>query len=93
MALPIQGIQSVVYEIGPDLIEFASKSRDTRQIRRTVAHDLDAVLPLEPQDGQGGFEGGLHVYLLLRRLIHVGVTFDRVDHLRNTSGALLHRSH
>src|SRR5260221_11886401 len=49
-ALSMHGVDGVVDDVRPDLVEFAAKGIHAKQLGRIVAHDGDTVLQLVIQD-------------------------------------------
>ena len=70
------GVSGVVYQVGPDLIEFAAIGGDLGKIWRKIANHGDAFAEFVLKDGKRGFQAANYVHFLHRRLVHVGIFFD-----------------
>ncbi len=81
-------VGGIVDEVCPDLIKLAAVGHHFRQVRSIFARNDDAALQFVMHDSERGFQAALDVHFLERRLVHVGIFFDRFDQFRNARRAL-----
>ena len=89
LALAGHGVDRVVDQVGPDLIQLGAVPGDPWQLGVIVARDGD-IAELVPQDHQGAFEPFPNVDLLHGAAIHERVVLDRLDQRRDPLGAASH---
>src|SRR5919202_4588158 len=77
-----EGIESIVQEVHPDLVELSTVGVQNRKLRVIPALDLD-VTHLVVQQGKGHLDPLMKVDLLNWRPIHIGEGFDRVNVMRD----------
>ena len=65
LSMPVHGVNRIVNQVRPYLIELASLSQDTRQLGIVVPDDLDASAELVPEDHQGLLDPFMNIDLLL----------------------------
>ena len=89
LALPTHGVDGIVDEVGPHLIEFAAKR--IHQQRNRVGNRAAPLLlfQLVIQDRKRGFQALHDIDILNRRLVHVGVFLDGADQIRNPRSTAL----
>src|SRR5215212_129494 len=87
-SLTLHGLDGVVDDVGPDLIQFGPVGLDTRNVVGVVARDADACFDLGAQEHQGCLQALSYVDLWDRRLIQVRVRFDGLDDLGDRFSAL-----
>jgi len=83
------GIGGVVDKICPHLIQLAAVGHHLRQVGGKFADNHNAALQLVMHDDERRFQAVLDVHFLKRRLVHVGILFDRFDEIRNARGAVI----
>ena len=88
-AAALHGVDSVIYEIGPDLIQFAANGHDLGKVGSIIADDGDAPLELVIHDGEGGLEAVLEIDFLEGALIHKGIFLNGFDEIRYARRAVL----
>src|SRR5579859_1968540 len=74
----LKGIDGIINQIRPDLIELAAIDHNTWQTPVIVTLHSNATFELERHDVQRVFQASMDVDILARRLIHVGIGFDRL---------------
>src|SRR5580698_9466122 len=79
LALAAHGIDGIVNEIRPDLVQLTSPRQYPGKVGVKLALHFHAAFQAEFHHGQGAFQTAVNVDFLLRRLVHVGVFFDRSD--------------
>ena len=84
--LSVHGVDRVVQDVRPDLVELAPERLDLRQVRLVVADDGDPGLELRAQDHQRVVQPGADVHALHRGLVHERVLLDRLDDLGDAPG-------
>src|SRR6202789_1330372 len=88
-ALAVHRVNRVIDNVGPDLVEFASKRIYEEGNALVVTLHHDSLFQLVVQDRKRGLQALYHVYVLDRRLVHVGVFLDCADQIRYPRGAAL----
>jgi hypothetical protein len=81
-ALALHGVNGVVDDVRPHLIEFAAARFDAGQVGRVIAHDAHTVFEFVPQNDQRVFQAVVHVHFLNRRLIEIRIISYGVDDFR-----------
>jgi hypothetical protein len=82
------GVDGVVDQVGPDLVELAGEGEDVRQRAVVVAHHLDAVVQLVAEHGERGVEAVVHVEGLQRGPVHLRVLLGRGQQVGDAGGCL-----
>src|SRR5208337_4522002 len=83
------GVDGVVDEVGPYLVQLAGVCLDPRDVCAVVTHDRDTVAELVPEHQQGALNAVGHVNVLHRRAVHLRVGLDGGDQLGNAPARIL----
>jgi hypothetical protein len=83
----VHGVDRVVDEVRPHLVELAGVGLDARQALVVLPDDADPALELVVEDDQCVVQALAHVHVLHRRLVHVGVGLEGLDQLDDAVGA------
>src|SRR5215211_396582 len=89
-SVAINGVDRVVDEVGPHLIELGSVGLYWRHIVGVIALDAYIRIELWTQEHQGVLQALDHIDALDRRLIQIRIRLDGLDDLRHGFGALSH---
>src|SRR5580658_6749074 len=87
LAGSVHGVDRVVDNVRPDLVELAAKRIHEERNEIVLALHRYSSLQLVIQDRKRSLQAPYHIDVLDRRLIHVGVFLDGADQLRYTRGA------
>src|SRR3990172_2708433 len=77
LALAVHGIDGVVDDIGPDLIQLTGVGFDFGKVSRVFTFDPDTAFDLVRQDHQGILQALTQVDVLDRSLVQIGIVLDR----------------
>ena len=77
LALSLHGVDGVVDQVGPDLVQVAAARADLRQGAVEIELHRDAVFQPVTEHQQRAFEALVDVHFLIGPLVHVGVLFNR----------------
>src|SRR5579883_924327 len=83
LAFTLHGIDRVVDDVGPDLIQLASEGVNQQRNRIIFPLYRNSVLQLMIHDRERIFQALDYVDILDRRLVHVGVFLDGADEIGN----------
>ena len=89
LAFAVHGVNRVVDDVGPNLIQFTPERIHEKRNALVVALHDDSVFELVVQDGQRGFQALYDVDVLQRSLVHVGVFLDGTDQIRDSRRTVL----
>ena len=89
LALSAHGVDGIVDDVGPDLVELAAKRIHEKRNALVVALHRHSLFQLVIQDRKRGFQALYYIDVLDRRLVHVGVFLDRTDQIRYPRSATL----
>jgi hypothetical protein len=82
----LHGIDGVVNDVGPDLIQLAAISLDTGQIFGILPAHGNPGFQFGVQNNQGVFQVLFYIYGLYGGLVHVSISFERFDNRGNAIG-------
>src|SRR5580692_1939221 len=88
-AFAIHGIDGIVNEVGPDLIEFATIATDARQVGSVFADNGDAGFQAVPKNFQRVFEIFVEIDFLHSGLVHVGIALDGGDKIGDAASGVI----
>src|SRR2546426_11577156 len=81
LTIPFHGLDSVGYQVRPNLIELTAKGANSREVLVVFAdHSYSAFEPVA-ENRQRTLEPLVQIDLLHRSLVHVRVLFDRSDQI------------
>src|ERR1039458_7218345 len=87
-ALALHGVDGVVDQVGPDLVQLAAARADLRQAAVEIELHIDTLFEAVPQHQQRAFDPLVDVHFLLRTLIHISVLFNRADQIGDAAGGV-----
>src|SRR5215211_2023136 len=87
-SVALYGVDRVIYEVGPHLIELGSVGLYRRHIVGVISLDAYIRIELWTQEHQGILQALDHIDALDRRLIQIRIRLDGLDDLRHGFGAL-----
>src|SRR5690349_3532852 len=83
---PAHGINCIVDDVGPDLVELTSKRIHQQRNALIIALHYDSLFQFVIQNRECSFQAFCNVNVLDRRLVHMGVFLDGADQIRNARG-------
>ena len=88
-AFAIHGVDGIVNEVGPDLIEFATIATDARQVGSVFADNGDAGFQAVAKNFQRVFEIFVEIDFLHGGLVHVRVALDGGDKIGDAASGVI----
>src|ERR1700693_692975 len=88
-AFAIHGIDGIVNEVGPDLIEFATITADARQVGSVFADNGDAGFEAVAKNFQRVFEIFVEIDFLHGGLVHIGIALDGGDQIGDAASGVI----
>src|SRR5580700_7822560 len=85
----IHGIDGVVNEVGPDLIEFAAIATNARQVGSVFTDNGDAGFQSVAKNFQRVLEVFVEIDFLQGGLVHVGIALDGGDQIGDTASGVI----